>query len=585
MKRILASVGVLAAAALLMVASSDRIVIKDITGKMRSIWIDDLKSLTFGHSGDDTSSFDQIVVEGLEEDFIVELGQDNQLEYRHGLEEPRITMTVEPHHRCFSGFVDCPEGTYYGMGAIRQEILDQIPRREWDDYIYDVENAKMHEVSDYYDRPLSSYTDDEVFRSGGGQEDWYPQGDNEDLEFPGTPYVAYIYEGHIGPDGLEFVREPYYVPFTAKTLEVFDIDFTVDADPRSNRVTVKADAPEGYDGTYSIELYRSAAVDGMGMDACVKNSLQNLFMTVYYGDKTWDEVLFRGHGEKEFRNLVPGETYYAVAFGCEYGELTAAPVSHTFPVPAPVVTDDCTFTVNATQATNTEMSVEVIPSNPDTRWVALIKATDEFSDEYTPADHAAHMLYFKTNTGVINWNDSEFVHTGASTLDTFSDFIDGVRMEVGRDYTLMFFGVDAEGERSTDIGLATVHTESEEQSVTFDVKFGEYISTSGTDRLPVVVTPSDPDAKYVFEYVTDDGVWIELEDEELMGDFVRMEGARLNLRQGVYEREMMFYSMGYNYLIFLFGYDGQPTSDLYMWRVDTATGQVTQLRGPGTSTE
>ncbi len=35
------------------------------------------------------------------------------------------------------------------------------------------------------------------------------------------------------------------------------------------------------------------------------------------------------------------------------------------------------------------------------------------------------------------------------------------------------------------------------------------------------------------------------------------------------------------YILFVFGYDGETTSELYMYRIDAGTGAMEQLRGPG----
>jgi hypothetical protein len=34
-------------------------------------------------------------------------------------------------------------------------------------------------------------------------------------------------------------------------------------------------------------------------------------------------------------------------------------------------------------------------------------------------------------------------------------------------------------------------------------------------------------------------------------------------------------------MIFIFGYDGAATSPLYLYTINTETGEITQLRGPG----
>ena len=78
--------------------------------------------------------------------------------------------------------------------------------------------------------------------------------------------------------------------------------------------------------------------------------------------------------------------------------------------------------------------------------------------------------------------------------------------------------------------------------------------------------------------------------EEFIADYVAAEGSWLELFTGEKTRKMSFSSSydssagGYvfkPYILFVFGYDGETTSELYMYRIDAGTGAMEQLRGPG----
>ena len=100
--------------------------------------------------------------------------------------------------------------------------------------------------------------------------------------------------------------------------------------------------------------------------------------------------------------------------------------------------------------------------------------------------------------------------------------------------------------------------------------------------IDIKVTPSDPDARYVFDClaVTSPYVDIAKTDEELIDSYVKVYGSNLTLRSGEYKKNQSFSSWGSwnNYRVIIFGYDGEATSALYMYEINTETGETTQLR-------
>lgn len=580
MKRPILTTCIAVAAAAALFASTDRIILNYKNGKTAKIWIEDVNSMKFGKSDPAIEGYDRIVVDSNDGNTSeTSLDRLKSTEYRHGLEDSRITMTLKPHHRSVSMFIEAPEGVYFRNGAIPLKRLKDIPEREWIDVIYDTENAILNEVADYYGRPLSDFSNESVFRKGSGQIDWFPQGENEDVEMPGTDYIAYVYEGNVGPNGLEFLRDPYIVPFTAKKLELLDIDFDFNIDSRSNRATVTLNAPENCETEFAIDIVEKIKFDAYGLDRCIKSSIDGLMQQVYIIGKKWDEVLFSNGDEKLFSPLNPDEEYVILAYGCEYGEQTTAAITKTFRLSAPEITDNCTFSMENTQLSASEINIKVTPSNQSTRWVSMIKRSDYFEDHDIESYVASHLYYYTVNR-LIDWTSSEYIHTGDATLNSKNDVIDGLYLDIDTDYTLMVFGIDNTGERTTAISKQTLRTTSTQNKIDFEVEIGKYDNSGSTHWLPIKVTPSDLNAKYVLTTVTDDGVWTELESDDIMRDFVRMEGKNLSLKSGIYDSRLGFYPMGRDILIFLFGYDGEPTSALNMWRVNCDSGIVTKLRGP-----
>ncbi len=115
-----------------------------------------------------------------------------------------------------------------------------------------------------------------------------------------------------------------------------------------------------------------------------------------------------------------------MAFGCEYGVVDTEVKAVEFTVPEPVVTDNCTFEVVASQISPAEFSIAVTPSSPDTHYAALLVQTDKFSETYTPSYAVGRIVQYlnQTNT-IIDWFESELVFTGEQVLSTKDNMLEG----------------------------------------------------------------------------------------------------------------------------------------------------------------
>lgn len=75
-----------------------------------------------------------------------------------------------------------------------------------------------------------------------------------------------------------------------------------------------------------------------------------------------------------------------------------------------------------------------------------------------------------------------------------------------------------------------------------------------------------------------------------IANYVAVQGEWLELHQGTLDKTMTFSSTwdsaagGYvfkPYVMFVFGYDGEATSKLYLYKVNAEDCTIEQLRGPG----
>lgn len=582
-KRLLFSIATATIAGAILYAASDRIVITDSEGKVTNLFTDDITAITFGRSDATAKGYDIMKVAGPDGVREIDLIRAASVTYHQGLEDPVVTMTVKPHHRSLSMYVENGDGRYFRTYAIPASRLKGIPEREWSDYIYKFEKANLEAIAAAWDRPLSSYKDEEVFSTGSGQEDWWPQDQIESMDMPGRDYIAYVYEGHIGSESLEFVREPYFVPVRAKEIKYEEVKFDLSFDLRSNRVTVMGDAPDGCDLPFLVDFYRADNIEGAGTsieEALAQNAATTVAMAmieVYNGGKSWDEVTPVGHCEKTWNLLRPGDRYYAVAMGCEYGERTTTVSYKEVTIPMPEVTDDCTFDISAEQLSPTEMAVTVKPSEETTRWFALLQDTD---DTTPVVDFVTRQVYLYTYNNTVKWADDPLIHSGEATLNTHDDIIGNLYMRADADYNMIVFGIDETGERTTEIFTKPIRTTAEDKQVTFEITFGEYDTSAQAKNLPYRIVPSDPDAKYVVSSMTDDGYFETLSDEDFIHDYMAMDGRYLTLKQGTTESYFSFYQYGGSYdkkYLFVFGYDGKGTSPVYLYKFNVGTGDLEKV--------
>lgn len=165
-------------------------------------------------------------------------------------------------------------------------------------------------------------------------------------------------------------------------------------------------------------------------------------------------------------------------------------------------------------------------------------------------------------------------------------------MSVGKEYSILIFGIDAGGGVITDILEQKVTPKSASADVKLDMSFSNFRENGNTNYLDVNIVPSDKEAKYVFDYLPEDNVCVQLDctDEEFVEQYTAVQGQYLSNMTYTGDVEKKF-AMGQEwnsvlgtwawgkYTIFIFGYDGEQTSRLLMYEVNAETGEYTQIRG------
>ena len=517
--------------------------------------------------------------------------------YVNGLPENPVSVTVEPHHACATLHVTTSDpNTWYRFNGVPESELAGIPEDQWLDYLIEDDLNYIYDISVAYGYELDRSFLPNIFERGDKVRDWFPPvviSDN-------TPIALAVYTGDIVNGEIVLTSEPELIRFTTKELYDLGVKFNFSFDVTSTTLTVKADAyhPEGGDANipFAIELYSPAQIAEKTLAQLVSSSIGQYENLVYnYGQK-WDDVTYREHGEKTYTNRCQGDLWLAVAFGCEYGVPTTDASYEWVEIPEAEVIDDCTFDVEFTQKSGSEGTFTITPSNPDTRYTTFLIESDRFDGEnaITPSLYLAGQVYYINAMNTFQWSTTEYVHTGATELNSKNDVIDGKYLRTDVEYSLFVFGVDEVGGRTTEIKELRFSTVSKpKEELTFDIKFSNFKGDSNwTHYIDVKVTPSDPNAKYVLNSHKMDATYFpeSMSDEEFMKKYLDAQGEYLTLYSGDTSKTLSFgseyqYPVGNvwtDYIVYVFGYDGGVTTPLYAYLVNTETGEVTPYRIPET---
>lgn len=581
----------LAAASILAYASSEKIALTNDKTNVATIRVDKLDKISY--SGDD-KGFNAInfnMTDGSVKSF--SLDDFTRMDYTAPLPKNPVEVEVIPHHTCVTLEITAPEeGVYYRIAGKPESLLKGIDEDDWVDYIIQTDFDFVYDVAAQYGRPLSTFPINQICESGSQSRDWFP----DELIMDNTPIALVLYTAEVKDNELVVTTEPKFIRFTTKKLVVEEIEFTISADMSSNTITVKADGvPDNI--PFAIELYSKDQLAAYDILDLMQSSANNYTTMVYAYGASWSDVTFKGHGERTWSNKAIGEEYVAAVFGCEYGIITTYPTTQEFVIPEAEITDDCKFEVEATQLSPAEMSLKISPSNPDTRYVAFL-VSDARLSATTPSEYIGHQIQWYNRTNTIRWTEDVYVFTGEKTITTHDGTINGEYLQAGEVYHVLICGISPEGTRTTSIKDVECVTKAEEQRepITFNVEFGKRKPSGSFATQIITITPSDKDAKYVFDHLPASNTYADtsVDDEEFMTRYLEVQGKYLNLRSGdneiniSYQKEYDLDSQSYEWkkqIVMVFGYDGVVTSPLYLFELDTATGKAIQLRGPGAETE
>lgn len=398
-----------------------------------------------------------------------------------------------------------------------------------------------------------------------------------------TDYYVYAYG--IDTKGVLTSR---LVKRAVKTNDLKEIDFRLAIpDPTQRSATLTAD-PDDASTLYFLGYVAQKEYQTLfhGSDEeIVNNVLGNIRLAIGSDNTQLDRVTCCGKTSLPIDGLLPGTAYYALAFGVDASvsactKLTKVP----FETQPFVATDGCSFTVDVPSCNSALMSIHVVPTVASTRYYVTIKAASEVQ-ELTPGMVADMQIDFE-NGFHMDWAGDKQIFTGERTLHSRRD-IGATHIKPETDYVIYVFGVDEQGNRTTDVATATVTTTAVQPS-SMQLSIQSIVAGAETDpddwfggkmcNFQFEVIPSTNEEYYYVGIVEKSGLESYASDEAFMDAVVAESGEMMILgcylgRQstpfkGSYTYKGDKLQSGTEYCIFAFGYMGGVTTGLFK---ETAT--------------
>ncbi len=534
----------------------------------------------------------------------IAMGDFDHFKFANILAENPITIEVERHYT--SATLDIKTSNvsmWYRVTGMPTRHLQHIDKSAWADYLVQDDINYVYGVAADNNIDLSKVSMQDVFEQGNQVRDWFP----DEAITDNTPIALVAYTGRLINGKIQVTSEPLLIEFTTKKQDALPVKINITGDMTSTRLTVKYDPvideellTEDNKDTdpkkvpYLTALYSGLDAANYGLEQMVYVTLLQAENMVYNNGYEWDELTGLGHCEQTFYNRRTGDLWVAIAFGCEYGVQTTQVSYEIFEIPNATVVDNCTFDISYTQKSPAEVEVKVVPSDPNTAYVAFLARKDRIAENQYYDDYEyyfANKVYWVNVMNTFQWHSTDYLHQGEFTFNSYTDLIDGEYLQADVEYEVIVAGIDEVGTRLTELAHLPVKTSAVGvNKFSFDISFKNFIGgTNFYHWITLDIKPSDPNARYIVEDLAFSNAYAQIAgrtDEQIIKDLTSVDAQYLKFHKG--NEEVSVYDAGsYNgqdvyegRRIMVFGYDGVATSDLYVFDWDSVTGEIVQLRGP-----
>lgn len=392
---------------------------------------------------------------------------------------------------------------------------------------------------------------------------------------PQTSYVAYCY----GMD-LDGTRKTdiCYVEFSTEIIASSDIEFTLDVQnitANSANITVTPSNSDYYYWTYISEMDYALYDDY----AVMVNMISNVAAEVAKGADILD-IIHSGASSQTPTHLWSGTKYHIIAWGMDSRcNATTQPMNiGTFTTESGGIVDDCTFAISCPEVKQTDILINVKPSNANTRYM-ICPVEDGICGTYGDEQMAQRLINMEQarfNEGFygagVDWSNAEWIFSGEQTVWGRADL--DWTFEAGKTYRIYVFGVDNNGSRTTAVARFDQQAaEVEPSNMTFQVE----LVKNSWDHPIIRVIPSTDDeywvacvmkTEYVDWYRNEDGT---INDHEMMHmlDEEYFDGqAKYYAKMGTSE-DSYYWSSDSLYSLVVCGWSGTNTTRFFEFQFET----------------
>lgn len=396
---------------------------------------------------------------------------------------------------------------------------------------------------------------------------------------PDTEYCVYAFGlDYDGTVTSRFVMER----FKTKGVSQLDCNFTFELDSSDDsRLSVKVipDNPSVryYPAIISKEDYESAGSDDVIIQRIVDYIDEEIWFQSLFGYwYTWADFTKIGTSVVSSADLFADTDYYAYAFGLEEkGLVTTNLQKQLFRTRPTEITDDCRFDISSAVSSSYMADFTITPSDDQTRYYVSVLETD-FVLGYS-LEEVATILINQANEASYDWLNGDYTYSGKQTLNSYYD-LDIMPMEPSKNYTLVLFGVNGSGKRTTEVATEQFRTGTlVPSSMTFDIG----VTDVTKDQVTLTCRPSLKEELYILGCMPLDK-YNEFGSDEAAAAAVVEYWKNSYIYRVTYKGDMdlpanldIFYNPikgNTDYYVFAFGYMGAVTTPLAKVRFTTPEG-------------
>lgn len=463
------------------------------------------------------------------------------------------------------------DGPYFYL-VVNAEYFNNFKANKDFGPLYEEDLAWLEDLAEYKGVSLESYLSSNAQLYSTTAEPCYIV--YQDLN-PDSDYVAYCY----GMDG-QGVRttDICYTEFSTTIIQSSDITFTLEvSDITTNSATIEVSPSneDTYFWTYISEM-DYAKYDDYNVMMTMINNIKN---EVANGQDVFN-IIHQGKSSQTPEQLWSGTEYHIIAWGIDARcNPTTQPVNiGSFNTLSAGISDNCTFEISCPEVTQTDMLINVKPSNNTTRYM-ICPIEESICEAYDDEQMAQRIINMEQKRfdgqeygEGVDWTNAEWIFTGEQSVWGRADLM--WTFEAGKTYRIFVFGIDHNGSRTTNVARFDQTCSEVQRS---DMTFTAEVVKSAWDHPIIRVTPSNDEeywvaclikTEYVDWYRNADGTINEHEMMHLLDEEYFDGDTKYYAKRGMNEGSY-YWSSDSEYSLVVCGWSGTNTTPFFEFKFNT----------------